>query len=80
MCEHGDTELVPVWIPPDQSSTGEWKRTMAPIDRCIAPIVRGLDSAGVLTRGCCCGHGKQEGTIVLYDGRELIIKAKEGEK
>ena len=43
------------------------------IDLCIAPIVRALNEGGVATVASCCGHGRMDGTIVLADGRELVI-------
>lgn len=74
MCEHGNTEKVNVWIPPhlSHSGVGYWK--YAEIDSCIAPIVQALQFAGIHMLGSCCGHGKNPGSIVLADGRELIIK------
>jgi len=43
------------------------------IDRCIHQIVAALNAGGVGTIASCCGHGKMVGTIMLSDGRELII-------
>ena len=44
------------------------------IDRCIHHIVAALNAGGVVTVACCCGHGDQDGTITLEDGRELVIR------
>lgn len=47
-------------------------------DPCIAPIVEVLnsDKGGHLrTVASCCGHGEQDGSILLADGRELVIRA-----
>jgi hypothetical protein len=49
------------------------------IDPCLATIVRALNSAGVETVASCCGHGRQPGSIVLADGRELLIRNYPGE-
>lgn len=46
------------------------------IDFCIADLVAALNAANITTAASCCGHGK-EGSIMLTDGRELIIKYKE---
>lgn len=43
------------------------------VDRCIAPLVRTLNRAGIYTVASCCGHGKMPGSIVLEDGRELLV-------
>lgn len=44
------------------------------IDLCIADIVAALNAANIATIGSCCGHGKQDGTILLEDNRQLFIK------
>lgn len=43
------------------------------IDSCIADIVRGLDIAGAKPIASCCGHFNRWGSIILKDGRELLI-------
>jgi len=73
MCKYGDTVPVDVWIDANHSHTGgESKRTVQ-IDRCIAPLVKALNEAGIETAACCCGHFKQDGRIHLRDGRTLIV-------
>lgn len=74
MCEHGDTVTLRVNIPANLSHTGEARWTHKPIDRCIFAIVAALNEAGILTAASCCGHGKGPGSIVLQDGRELVIR------
>jgi len=68
---------IRVKISAEDSHTCRAYEKVAAIDHCIAPIVKALQQAGIYTRGCCCGHGKREGSILLQDGRKLIIK---GEK
>lgn len=69
MCDWGTnkTLLVPV-------SSTEWKHKS--VDACIADIVEALNKNGILTLNCCCGHGKTDGSILLHDGRELVIRHK----
>ena len=43
------------------------------IDECIRPLVKALNDAGMTTIASCCGHGYQPTSIVLADGREIII-------
>lgn len=43
------------------------------IDASIAPLVRALNDAGLRTVACCSGHGQRPGSVVLSDGRELVI-------
>lgn len=44
------------------------------VDMCIAKIVAALNAANIETRASCCGHGEQLGSIILDDGRELVIR------
>jgi hypothetical protein len=43
-------------------------------DPCLVPLVRALNDGGIPTKASCCGHGKRNGSIVLADGRELVIR------
>jgi len=45
------------------------------IDPCIAGIVAALNAGGIETLASCCGHGRPGvyGSIVLADGRELVV-------
>ena len=44
------------------------------IDFCISDIVASLNASGIETVASCCGHGKDDGSILLDDGRILIVK------
>lgn len=48
-------------------------------DPCIAEIVRALNEGGVRTVASCCGHKRLPGTILLADGRVLVIHGAWGE-
>lgn len=61
MCQRGDTVTVEI----DGEKCG--------IDRCIAPIVKALNAAGLKTLASCCGHGNQPSNIALADGREVVL-------
>ena len=43
------------------------------IDSCIAHIVAALNAANVQTIASCCGHRHRPGSIILEDGREILI-------
>lgn len=43
------------------------------IDFCIADIVTALNATNIETEASCCGHNKIPGSIILSDGREIII-------
>ena len=44
------------------------------IDICIADIVAALNAANIRTVASCCGHGVHDGSIVLEDGRDLVVR------
>ena len=73
MCKWGTEVELRVPIPANLSHTGKRRWGVRKIDACIAPIVDALNKGGVLTDGCCCGHGKADGNIHLQDGRVLTI-------
>ncbi len=73
MCKWDTTTLVKVTIPARLSYTGKERIKMVGVDSCIASIVKVLNDNGILTDASCCGHGKMFGSIILADGRELLI-------
>ncbi len=36
-------------------------------DKCMENLIRILNEKGIITRSCCCGHGKYNMTIVIWD-------------
>jgi len=75
MCKHGEEVILRVPIPANLSWTGCFRWEEKSVDACIASIVQALNDAGVYTSGCCCGHGKENGSIFLHDGRTLVVIA-----
>jgi hypothetical protein len=73
VCKWDTTTLVKVTVPAHLSHTGKERVKMAGVDSCIAPIVKALNDGEILTDASCCGHGKMFGSIILADGRELLI-------
>ncbi len=43
------------------------------IDCCISKIVKALNDVGLKTIASCCGHKRRPGSIILTDGREIIV-------
>lgn len=74
MCKWGTETILNVTVPAHLSHTGVERKAEKGIDSCIADIVKALNEGGVLTTGSCCGHGKKDGSILLADGRELVIR------
>jgi len=73
MCQWGKSRLVRVKVHRSLSATGRTRWRAFPIDSCIAGIVRALQRGGIDMLGSCCGHGKRRGSILLADGRKLIV-------
>lgn len=78
MCIQGDEVLLYVPIPAHLAHDGQFRWDWKAVDRCIAPIVVALNKAGIYTAGCCCGHGQENGTIFLHDGRVLHVEQTNG--
>ena len=43
------------------------------VDASLAPLVKALNAAGIMTVASCSGHGHRPGSIALRDGRELLV-------
>lgn len=43
------------------------------IDACIVDLVKALNAAGIETIASCCGHLVRLGSIILRDGREIVV-------
>ncbi|MFA5015377.1 MAG: hypothetical protein WC549_07545 [Actinomycetota bacterium] len=69
MCKWGTEKTVKLYKAKKFS-----RRIYIEVDRCIADIVQALNDAKIPTTFSCCGHLKGNGSILLEDGRELIIK------
>ena len=74
MCQHGNTVTLNLKTSSHQSHTGKAYWRDWEIDSCIAPLVKALQDAGIDMLGSCCGHGQRDGSILLADGRELIVR------
>ncbi|MDC0760601.1 hypothetical protein POF51_07860 [Brevibacillus sp. AG] len=58
MCLHGVYKMVNV--------INEQQNRVVKVDACIADEIQKLNDRGVVTLGCCCGHGKA-GEIVEWE-------------
>jgi hypothetical protein len=77
VCKYGSEVFLYVPIPAHLSHTGKFRWDWKAVDYCIAPLVQALNDAGIYTAGCCCGHGREDGNIILHDGRTLTISGRE---
>lgn len=78
MCEWGKNIMCRVPICPDDSHTGQFRWADKPIDACIAWQVNILNDAGYWTLNCCCGHGRNGGSILLHSGAIVPVWQKPG--
>ena len=62
----------------DMSPTGREGMFNVEIDKCLVPIVKALQRAGINMRHVRCNEGRYPGLIQLADGRDLIIKERAG--
>ena len=42
------------------------------VDSCLEGLIKELNSSGITTLGCCCGHGKYHPTIVIKTDNNLV--------
>ena len=47
-------------------------RTEVDVDACLAPLIQALNDAGVQTVGCCCGHGRGQGSVLIQQDARII--------
>lgn len=38
------------------------------VDRCMGPVLQALWDAGIVTRACCCGHGRSPPSVAVEIG------------
>lgn len=75
MCKHGTIKKINV-IRRANPSVSDGRHEIS-VDSCIADRVQGLNNKGIITVGCCCGHGKAKGNI-LFDSKFKEQMEKEG--
>lgn len=45
------------------------------VDACIADLVQEMNNRGIITTGCCCGHGKDTGWVQIDPiSEDLLIR------
>ena len=42
------------------------------IDKCMKNLIEVLNSFGVITLACCCGHNKYNMSIVIEENKEVV--------
>lgn len=68
MCKWGKYKKVKLCKPRENSG-----RIKIYVDSCISKLVQELNNHGVHTEGCCCGHFKGDGEILINsDSFEIL--------
>ena len=44
------------------------------IDPCLRELIHTLNKLGIITLGCCCGHGKYSKTVVIRGTNDYMIE------
>lgn len=72
MCDWGTNVIIRLAYPMHISG-----RTEVAVDACLAPLIQALNDHGVHTTGCCCGHGRSEGSVLFeQDGEQRTLRLK----
>lgn len=80
MCKWGNNLLIPVSslvYPKHRYANPKWidYHGGIPVDACIKPEIEKLIQQGVITLGCCCGHGKSlYGTCLIHKDSVKLVK------
>jgi len=69
MCKHGTYKKV--WC----NYAGNSGKHLKNIDSCIADEIQTLNKKGVITVGCCCGHGKFEPEALISEESVELCKS-----
>lgn len=72
MCKWGTTKLIRVIRRNNEYIPDGWHEIG--VDACIADYVQTMNNRGIITTGCCCGHGGTAPPVVLIDpsSKELL--------
>lgn len=70
MCDWGTDTIIHVIRRNNPNVPDGW-HPMA-VDACIAAYVQTMNNQGVITVGCCCGHGRGQ-PIVLVDAESVLL-------
>ena len=68
MCKWNTYKNIKLAYPRENSG-----RTIVPIDKCISNLIEIMNKHKIHTRGCCCGHNKAEGSILIDSDSYRIL-------
>lgn len=71
MCEWNT--LSPIYVIRRNNELIPDGRHLVYVDSCIANYVQKMNDLGIITVGCCCGHGKSEPQVLVdLESKELL--------
>jgi len=77
-CINCKKESVVLKVPDNLCITYNWnknkRKKLVAVDACIADEIKYLWSKGVITYGCCCGHGKEDPICLVNKECEGVLK------
>lgn len=63
MCRHGTLKTIHVIRRNNDDIPDGWHEIR--VDACIADYVQAMNDLGIVTVGCCCGHGERQGEVLI---------------
>ncbi len=66
-CKVGTFECQQILHLPENIATEKQNRSIS-CDVCIADTIKHLWSKNIQTLGCCCGHGKENPSVIIANG------------
>ena len=63
MCKWGTTKKVHVIRRNNSHVKDGWHEKH--VDSCLANLIQEMNNHGILTLGCCCGHSKTKGSLII---------------
>ena len=76
MCKWGDETMVEVPVERDPRGEHGFRWDWRYVDECLATLIEELNAHGLFTRACCCGHGKDDGSVLFWDLEEMKLPRK----
>lgn len=71
MCKWGTDKKARVTIPAYSSHTKKERKATKPVDACLHRLIKTLNSYGIQTIACCCGHGKTKKSYVIIHPKNV---------
>ena len=71
MCAWGTSKVIHVIYRNNPAIKNGWHEMH--VDACLAEYVQKMNDLGIITSGCCCGHGKSRPEILVSISSTVIM-------